>query len=197
MVRVERPAVLILSLLLLFAISPAVPAREMGAAVGAKETLDSIDFVKMFHIGMTYAEVQQSMPKTLEQDTLSYNAGENVFMLSVDSPASESWSAYFIFDTGDATMRRPEHLVELSCSLTLKGRSEPFESVVEKVSRAFGEPIGLDSAKGPIRQAGWRVSSESVLTVEYTVVQNQAGGAVIDFLIKGPKKAKSESQPIA
>jgi hypothetical protein len=192
-----KPVVLILALLPMIATSPIAPAREMPLGGGARETLDSIDFIKLFHIGMSYAEVQQTLPKTLEQDTLSYNTAENVFMLSVESRASETWSAYFLFDTGDATMRRPERLIEISCSLTMKGRSEPFESVVEKVSRAFGEPIGLDSSRGPIRQAGWRVSGESLLTVEYTVVQSEAGGAVVDFLIKGAKKSKPGSQPIA
>jgi len=169
----------------------------MSASPSAKETLDSIQFMKEFHIGMTYAEVQQSLPKFMEQDILSYNASENVFMLGVESPATESWSGYFVFDTGDTTTRRPERLIELSCSLTLKGRSEPFESIVQKVSDTFGEPIELNSSRGPIHQAGWRIPGQSVLTLEYTVVQNAGGGAVVDFVIKGPKKPKPGSQPVA
>ena len=196
MFRIERPVVVILGLLLLATAPAASPAREMAATPGAKETVDAIQFIKQFHIGMTYTEVQRSLPKAVEQDILSYNASENVFMLGVDSPTTENWSGYFIFDTGDAPTRRPERLIELTCSLTLRGRSEPFESIVQKVSDAFGEPIELNNSRAQIHQAGWQIPGQSVLTLEYTVVQNP-GGAVVDFVIKGPKKPRPGSQPVA
>src|SRR6185436_8684127 len=101
------------------------------------EGFDAVEFIKRFKVGMSYTEVQAALPKSVDQDILSYITTEEVFMLSVDLPGAGSWNASFKFDTLDAPMRRPERLIELSCSAGLSSRSESFDMIVRKVTEAF------------------------------------------------------------
>jgi hypothetical protein len=160
-----------------------------------REAADSIEFVKLFHIGMSYAEVQQAMPKGVQMDVPSYNVGDHSFMLEAEIKSSDSWSAYFIFDTADTSVRRPVRLVELSCSTTIDGSAETFESVVSQVSGSFGDPEKLDQSQKLVRQAGWRVSGGSTLTVEYSPMPSESR-VLVDFVVKAPKQSKAPD-PVA
>ena len=157
------------------------------------EAFDPIEFLKRFKLGMSYTEVQAILPKDAEQDIISYITTEEVFFLSVDLPTQSNWSAAFKFDTMDTAMRRPERLVELSCSATVSSNSDSFESIVRKVTDAFGEPIQLDRSETEIKQAGWRVSGGSYLTLEYSVVPTGLSGknVNVDFTIKKNKRRES------
>lgn len=157
------------------------------------EAFDPVEFLKRFKLGMSYTEVQAILPKDAEQDILSYIYTEEVFFLSVDLPTQSNWSAAFKFDTMDTAMRRPERLIEMSCSATVSSNSETFESIVRKVTDAFGEPVQLDRSENEIKQAGWRVSGGSYLTLEYSVVPTGLSGknVNVDFTIKKNKRRES------
>jgi hypothetical protein len=134
---------------------------------------------------MSYEDVQALLPKTAQQDALAYITGEESFLLGVDIPGQATWSASFKFDTLDMPARRPEQLIEFSCSAGLSTRSESFETIVRKVTAAFGDPMELDRSQERFQQAGWRVSGGSVLTLEYSKVQGAAASNVnIEFVIK-------------
>src|SRR5262245_14792558 len=109
------------------------PANEQADACppttpGCDGSTAAVDFIRRFKLGMTYKEVQAALPKAAEQDILSYITGEDLFLLNVDLPGAGDWSASFRFDTADAGIRQPEHLVELSLSASLSSRNQPFEA---------------------------------------------------------------------
>jgi hypothetical protein len=162
-------------------------SNRTAAADPVPGAIDSVEFLKLFHIGMSYADVQAILPKELEQEVPTYNLSENVFVLGVGKSSSEDWGAYFLFDTSDGALRKPEHLVEIDCSATLGGRFQDFESLVREVSGAYGSPVKLDSSeKEQTRTAGWRVPDDSVLTLEYTRLSNNTRPqtCLVDFVIR-------------
>jgi hypothetical protein len=149
------------------------------------EPFDPVEFIRGFRIGMSYEEVQARLPKTAEQDALAYITGEEAFLLGVDIPGQTTWSASFKFDTLDMPTRRPEQLIEFSCSAGLSTRSESFETIVQKVTASFGDPVELDRSHERFQQAGWRVSGGSVLTLEYSTLPGAAASNVnVEFVIK-------------
>jgi len=149
-----------------------------------REANDGVELIKRFKIGMTYSEVQAALPKNVEQDTLIYVTTDEAFLLNVELPEAGGWSASFRFDTLDAPTRRPERLIEMSCTTSLTSRSQSFETIVDKVTAAFGEPVKVDRAAGKIQQAGWRVGG-SLLTLEYSFLPNGIGNNVtIEFTIR-------------
>ena len=157
------------------------------------EPFDPVGFIKGFRIGMSYDEVQALLPKTAQQDTMAYLPSEETFLLGVDIPGQETWSASFKFDTLDTPARRPEQLVEFSCSAGLSTRSESFEAIVRKVTAAFGDPVELDRSQERFQQAGWRVFGGSVLTLEYSTMPGAAASNVnVEFVIK---KSRRRSPP--
>src|SRR5215831_14257856 len=103
----------------------------------ASEVAESINFLKQFHIGMTYDEVQEVLPKTLQQDALAYSPRDNVFLLGIGRSSNDDWSAFLMFDSSDLEIKKPEHLVEINCSSTIPITNESFESVVSRVSGSF------------------------------------------------------------
>jgi len=153
---------------------------------------DSISFLKQFHIGMTYDEVQRTLPKTLQQDALAYNTRDNVFLLGVGKSANDDWSAYLIFDSSDLEIKKPQELVEIDCSSTSVVMKESFESVVDRVSGSFGPPTRLDTAERTSR-AGWQTTGGSLLTLEYTRMPGAAAKTqcVVDFVIKSASRRQS------
>jgi len=157
------------------------------------EVADSIQFLKQFHLGMTYEEVQQALPKTLQQDNLAYSTRDNVFLLGVGKSTNDDWSAYLMFDTSDLEIKKPERLVEIDCSSTIPVMNESFESVVNRVSSSFGPPIKLDSSERTSR-AGWQTVGGSLLTVEYTPMTGAAPKTqcVVDFIVKSPTRKQSK-----
>jgi hypothetical protein len=189
----------IIALLFVVAVMPSANGQDNDKTIKRDEAFDPVEFIKRFKVGMTYTEVQQALPKNVDQDILSYVITEDVFLLSVDLPTPASWSASFKFDTLDTAMRRPEKLVELSCSAGLSSRSESFESIVHKVTEAFGEPLKVDRSGDKFQQAGWRVSGGSVLTLEYSIVPNGVGNNVsVEFIIKkNPRRDSAASQAVA
>lgn len=149
------------------------------------EPFDPVGFIKGIRIGMSYDEVQALLPKTAEQDALAYITGEEAFLLGVDIPGQATWSASFKFDTLDTPARRPEQLIEFSCSGGLSTRSESFETIVRKVTATFGDPVEVDRSQERFQQAGWRVSGGSVLTLEYSTMPGAAASNVnVEFVIK-------------
>src|SRR5215467_5480672 len=165
-------------------------ARQMsGPSNRDSDLADSISFLKQFHIGMTYDEVQRALPATLQQDALAYNTRDNVFLLGVGKSANDDWSAYLMFDTSDLEIKKPERLVEIDCSSTIPVMNESFESVVNRVSSSFGPPIKLDSSERTSR-AGWQTVGGSLLTVEYTPMTGAAPKTqcVVDFIVKSPTR---------
>jgi hypothetical protein len=132
------------------------------------------------------------LPKSAERDVLAYVPSEEAFLLGVDIPGQATWSASFKFDTLDMPARRPEQLIEFSCSAGLSTRSETFEVIVRKVTAAFGEPMELDRSQDRFQQAGWRVSGGSVLTLEYSKTGTAGGDVSIEFVIK---KNRARSSP--
>src|SRR4051794_2336397 len=89
MCKANRLAAAILAVLMLVATAPAFgqpdddrtktnpsnPAETHDAnrAKAASDgTVDGVEFIKHFKIGMTYNEVQAALPKSVEQDTLNY-----------------------------------------------------------------------------------------------------------------------------
>jgi hypothetical protein len=166
----------------------AIPCANVPAQAKTEKRIDSFDpveFMKSFRIGMSYAEVQGLLPKQADQDTLAYVPSEEAFLLGADISGQPTWSASFKFDTLDTPARRPEQLIEFSCSAGLSSRSESFETIVRKVTAAFGDPVEVDSARERFRQAGWRVSGGSVLTLEYSTTPGASANDVsIEFVIK-------------
>lgn len=163
------------------------------------EPFDPVGFIKSFRIGMSYDEVQALLPKSAQQDALAYIIGEEAFLLGVDIPGQATWSASFKFDTLDMPARRPEQLVEFSCSLGSTTRSESFETIVQKVTAAFGDPVELDRSQERFQQAGWRVSGGSVLTLEYSRMPGVvASNVTIEFVIrKNRRRNPVDSKAIA
>lgn len=169
-------------------------SRAKSASDGA---VDGIEFIKHFKIGMSYNEVQAALPKIVEQDTLSYVTTDEAFVLNVELPGSAEWSASFRFDTLDTPIRRPEHLIEMSCTASLSSRSQPFDALVGRVTAAFGEPVKVDRSAEKIQQAGWRVGG-SLLTLEYAVMPNGIGNNVtVEFTIRKSGRRASSADDIA
>jgi len=166
----------------------AIPCANVpGQAKAEKriESFDPVEFMKSFRIGMSYAEVQGLLPKQAEQDILAYVPSEEAFLLGADISGQPTWSASFKFDTLDTPARRPEQLIEFSCSAGLSSRSESFETIVRKVTAAFGDPVEIDGSRERFCQAGWRVSGGSVLTLEYSTTPGGVANDVsIEFVIK-------------
>jgi hypothetical protein len=158
---------------------------------------DPVEFIKSFRIGMSYIEVQALLPKNSEQDALAYVPGEEAFLLGVDIKGQATWSASFKFDTLDTPARRPEQLIEFSCSAGLSTQGESFDTIVRKVTAAFGDPVELNRTRERFQQAGWRVSGGSVLTLEYSTMPGSAASNVnVDFVIK-KNRLRNQSDPKA
>lgn len=172
-------------ILMLALFMPCTSSFGEEKAAKPAELFDPVGFIKSFRIGMSYEDVQALLPKSAQQDALAYITGEEAFLLGVDIPGQATWSASFKFDTLDMPARRPEQLIEFSCSAGLSTRSESFETIVRKVTAAFGDPMELDRSQERFQQAGWRVSGGSVLTLEYSKVSGTAASNVnIEFVIK-------------
>lgn len=176
-------------------------ATSFGQHKDAKRTepFDPVEFIKGFRIGMSYPDVQALLPRQAEQDTLAYVPAEEAFLLSVDIAGQVTWSASFKFDTIDLPARRPEQLIEFSCSAGLSTRSESFETIVQKVTATFGDPVELDRSQERFQQAGWRVSGGSVLTLEYSTTSGAAASNVnVEFVIKkNRRKDAPDSKVVA
>lgn len=174
---------------------PCSTGLGQNKAAKSTEPFDPVTFIKSFRIGMSYADVQALLPRNADQDALAYLTGEEAFLLSVDLQGQATWSAYFKFDTLEAPARRPEQLIEFSCSAGLSTKDESFETIVRKVTAAFGDPVELNRSRDRFQQAGWRVSGGSVLTLEYSTMPGAATTTVnVDFLIK---KNRHRLQPDA
>ena len=199
MYKANKIITAMIALLFMVTVIQTANAQDNNKNIKRDESFDPVEFIKRFKIGMSYAEVQQALPKNVDQDILSYITTEDAFLLSVDLPTAASWSAAFKFDTQDTSLRRPEKLVEMSCSAGLSSRSESFESIVHKVTEAFGEPLKIDRTEDKFQQAGWRVSGGSVLTLEYSLVPNGVGNNVsVEFIIKkNPRNDAAASKAIA
>ena len=194
--------------LLFFALSSSFPAASVeaegqgakpGKATAKPPLFDPVDFIRQFKIGMTYNEVQAALPKGAEQDVLSYITTEEVFVLSLDLGTESDWSASFKFDTLDTSLRRPELLVEMSCTASISTRSESFDAIVNKVTAAFGEPVKMDRSVGKFKQAGWRVSGGSVLMLEYSGgPEASAGRGNVEFIIrKNQRRSQGSFKAVA
>jgi hypothetical protein len=198
MLQVNKVVVSISSLVLALLVPCAMgfgQSKEPAHAV----PFDPVEFIKDFHIGMSYEDVQGLLPKTASQDALAYIPSEEAFLLGVDVPGQAAWSVSFKFDTLDTPARRPEQLIELSCSAGLSTRSETFEAIVRKVTAAFGDPAELDRSQETFQQAGWRVSGGSVLTLEYSTMPGAAATSVnVEFVIKkGHRRNSPDSKAVA
>jgi hypothetical protein len=185
--------------LMLAAVIPFSTGLAQSKDVKRTETFDPLEFIRNFRIGMSYVEVQAVLPKNADQDTLAYIPTEEAFLLGVDLPGGSGWSASFKFDTLDTPARRPEELIEFSCSAGLSTRSESFETIVRKVTASFGEPVELDRSQARFQLAGWRVSGGSVLTLEYSVVPGASADNVnVEFVIKkNPRRNMPDSKAVA
>ena len=204
MLRLNRVAASMFTLALALVVPSANGLGQNNEARGHKdvkpvESFDPVEFIRNFRIGMSYLEVQAALPKRAEQDTLAYITSEEAFLLGVDLAGGSAWSASFKFDSLDTPARRPEQLIEFSCSAALSTRSESFEAIVRKVTTAFGEPVELDRSRERFQQAGWRVSGGSVLTLEYSTMPGAASDNVnIEFVIKkNPRRNAHESKAVA
>jgi len=179
----------------------AIPcANVVGQVKDPKRTssFDPVEFIRSFNIGMSYVEVQKLLPGNAEQDTLAYVPSEEAFLLGVDLPGQSSWSASFKFDTLDTPARRPEQLIEFSCSAGLSTKSDSFENIVRKVTEAFGDPLEVDRSQDRFQQAGWRVSGGSLLTLEYSAAPGAANNVNIEFVIKkNPRKNQPDLKAVA
>jgi hypothetical protein len=185
MYKSKKAARASIALLIVFLTVPFANIQADEKPAKSNEAFDPVEFIKRFKMGMSYTEVQAALPNSVEQDILSYLTTEEVFLLSVDLPGAGSWNASFKFDTLDAPMRRPERLIELSCSAGLSSRNESFDMIVRKVTEAFGDPAQVNRSEEKFQQAGWRVSGGSVLTLEYSVAPNGVGNNVsVEFIIK-------------
>lgn len=163
------------------------------------EGFDPVGFLRTFKIGMSYVDVQAALPKSAEQDTLAYVPVEESFLLGIDLPGKPAWSASFKFDSLDTPARRPEELIEVSCTANLSKRSDSFEAIVRKVTAEFGDPVELDRSQDRFQQAGWRVTGGSVLTLEYSVMPgSDAGNVNIEFVIKkNPRRNLPATKAVA
>ncbi|HEY0386441.1 MAG TPA: hypothetical protein VGC64_10535 [Pyrinomonadaceae bacterium] len=176
--------------------SPDEP-RAASGATAVSAAIDGVEFIKRFKLGMSYSEVQAALPKQVEQDTLVYVTTDEAFLLNVELPSSGEWSASFRFDTQDVPMRRPEHLIEMSCTANVSSRSQSFDNIVERVTAAFGEPLKVERTADKIQQAGWRVGG-SMLTLEYSVMPNGIGNNVtVEFTIRKNMRRAARSDDIA
>lgn len=208
----------VIASIVILMLAVAIPCANVpGQAKDAKpvESFDPVEFMKSVRIGMSYGEVQRLLPRHAEQDALAYVPSEEAFLLGVDisgQPTGQTtgqptrqptrpptWSASFKFDTMDTPARRPEQLIEFSCSAGLSSRSESFETIVQKVTAAFGEPLEVDGSREQFRQAGWRVSGGSVLTLEYSTMTGALTTDVnIEFVIKkNPRRALPDPKAVA
>jgi len=158
---------------------------------GHIDAFDPVEFIKSFRMGMSYEDVQKLLPKSADQDTLAYIPSEESFLLGVDIKSQATWSVSFKFDTNDTPARRPEQLIELSCSAGFSSRGETFETIVRKVTEAFGDPVELDRSQEKFQQAGWRVSGGSVLTLEYSITGSSVGNVNIEFVIRKNRSSNS------
>jgi len=190
------PSIVTLMLALVIPCSMGFGQNQGGKPV---ETFDPVAFIKSVRIGMTYEEVLALIPKTGQQDALAYLTGEESFLLGVDIPGQATWSASFKFDTLDMPARRPEQLIEFSCSAGSTTRSESFDAIVKKVTAAFGDPVEVDRSQERFQQAGWRVSGGSVLTLEYSKMPGViASNVSIEFVIKKNRRREpTDSKAIA
>jgi hypothetical protein len=171
--------------------------RAASGATAMSAAIDGVEFIKRFKLGMSYSEVQAALPKEVEQDTLVYVTTDEAFLLNVELPGSGEWSASFRFDTKDVAMRRPERLIEMSCTASVSSRSQSFDNIVERVTAAFGEPLKVERTADKLQQAGWRVGG-SVLTLEYSVMPNGIGNNVtVEFTIRKNMRRTANSDDIA
>jgi hypothetical protein len=202
MLQKNRVVASIVTLMLAVAI-PCANVPGQAKVEKRAESFDPVEFMKSFRIGMSYAEVQGLLPRQAEQDTLAYVPSEEAFLLGADisgKPTGQpTWSASFKFDTLDTPARRPEQLIEFSCSAGLSSRSESFETIVRKVTAAFGDPVEVDGSREQFRQAGWRVSGGSLLTLEYSTNPGaDAKDVNIEFVIKkNPRRALPDPKAVA
>ena len=175
--------------LMLALVIPAASGFAQNKDAKHTDPFDPVEFIKSVRIGMSFPDVQALLPKHAEQDTLAYVPSEEAFLLSVDIAGGVTWSASFKFDTIDLPARRPEQLIEFSCSAGLSTRSETFETIVQKVTATFGDPVELDRTQERFQQAGWRVSGGSLLTLEYSTTAGSAASNVnVEFVIKKSRR---------
>jgi hypothetical protein len=186
-------------IILVFATGTTASGQSATKGAARPDGFDAVEFLKDFKIGMSYTEVQKALPKDAEQDILSYIVNEEVFLLVVDIATRAQWTASFKFDTVDAALRRPELLVEMSCSATLSSRNDSFESLVRKVTEVFGKPVMVERKAETIQEAGWLVSGGSVLTLEYSIVPTGLEGkdVSVDFIVKRTRRRTTASKDIA
>jgi hypothetical protein len=190
MLQVNRFVASALTLVLALAI-PCAADNERTKEAGHLGAFDPVEFIKSFRMGMSYDDVQKLLPQSADKDTLAYIPSEETFLLGVDIKAQATWSVSFKFDTLDMPARRPEQLIELSCSAGFSSRGETFETIVRKVTAAFGDPVELDRSQEKFQQAGWRVSGGSVLTLEYSITGSSAGNVNIEFVIRKNRSGNS------
>jgi hypothetical protein len=176
-------------LLLMIAVVSLVPALD-----NRSKRFDPIDLLKRITIGMSYDQVQRVLPRGAEQDVLWYIEKDRTFLLTVDLPFKDRWKASFIFDTEESAMRRPERLVEVRYSAMLSSRSESFESIVERVSRALGmeAETGRVKREGVIRKAGWLMTTGAILTLEYSIIPSSAMNpdAAVEFTVQSTARRR-------
>ncbi|HXG94989.1 MAG TPA: hypothetical protein VNN73_21800 [Blastocatellia bacterium] len=200
MYKTNRFLAMVIAALLVISTAASAQVNKQSDSKTARrdESFNPVEFIKQFKIGMSYNEVQELLPKDFDQDILSYITTDEVFMLSVDVPGQAGWNISFKFDTLDAPMRRPEQLIEMSCSAALTSRSESFDSIVQKVTAAFGEPIKVERTEDKFKQAGWRVGSGSVLTLEYSLEPNGGNTVSVEFTIKkNPRRDSTGFKAVA
>ena len=199
MYKSSKMAVVMLVMVCMLSAIPSVNGQDQGPSEKPAGAFDPVAFIKQFKTGMSYGEVQAALPKNVEQDAPTYITPQEVFLLNVSLPGPGDWSATFKFDTLDDAARRPEQLIELSCSAGLSSRNESFDAIVRKVTDAFGEPINLNRSEEKFRQAGWRVSGGAMLTLEYSVAPNVAGNNVtVEFIIKKyPRRHSADAKAVA
>ena len=199
MYKSSKLAVVMLGIVYMLVAIPSVNGQDQTKSEKPVNGFDPVAFIKQFNTGMSYSEVQAALPKNVEQDAPTYITPQEVFLLNVSLPGPGDWSATFKFDTLDDAARRPEQLIELSCSAGLSSRNESFDAIVRKVTDAFGEPINLNRSEEKFRQAGWRVSGGAMLTLEYSVAPNVAGNNVtVEFIIKKyPRRHSADAKAVA
>ena len=199
MYKSSKLAVVMLGIVYMLVAIPSVNGQDQTKSEKPVDGFDPVAFIKQFNTGMSYSEVQAALPKNVEQDAPTYITPQEVFLLNVSLPGPGNWSATFKFDTLDDAARRPEQLIELSCSAGLSSRNESFDAIVRKVTDAFGEPINLNRSEEKFRQAGWRVSGGAMLTLEYSVAPNVAGNNVtVEFIIKkSPRRHSADAKAVA
>ena len=133
---------------------------------------------------MSYVEVQAALPRNAEQDALAYVPAKSRFCWASICQADDV-ERLFKFDTLDTPARRPEQLIEFSCSAGISTRSESFDAIVGKVTEAFGEPVEVSRSQDQFQQAGWRVYWRITFDPEYSKMPGAAADTVnIEFVIK-------------